>query len=69
MTISEARRFVGCEVALCWHDRNGQELRTESRIYAADFVPLYGPCLMTDAGEIRVDRVVSCELAVQPKIA
>lgn len=69
MTISEARQFVGMEVALCWHDRNGLELRTQSKIYAADFVPLYGPCLITDAGEVRLDRVISCVLMVQPKIA
>lgn len=69
MTISEARSFVGSDVALSWHDRKGEELHVLTTIYSADFVPLYGPCLITDAGEIRLDRVVSCVLVAQPKIA
>jgi hypothetical protein len=69
MTISEAKTFVGLEVALTWSDRHGDEMHAVTKIYSADFVPLYGPCLITDAGEIRLDRVVSCELSVQRKIA
>ncbi len=69
MTIGDAKRFIGKDVTLRWQDRKGDELETVARVYSADFVPLYGPCLLTDAGEVRLDRVVSCELIAQPKIA
>ena len=69
MTISEARSYVGFEVALTWRDRKGEEIQAFTRVYSADFVPLYGPCLITDAGEIRMDRIVACELAAQIRAA
>jgi hypothetical protein len=69
MTISEAKSFIGKEVALSWSDRRGEPIQALTHIYSADFVPLYGPCLITDAGEIRLDRVLGCELAAQRKIA
>jgi hypothetical protein len=69
MTISEAKSFIGSEVELSWTDRRGEEQHAATRVYSADFVPLYGPCLITDAGEIRLDRVVACQLAAQRKVA
>ncbi|HWA82953.1 MAG TPA: hypothetical protein VG820_05950 [Fimbriimonadaceae bacterium] len=69
MTITEAKSFIGSEVELSWRDRRGEELCSTTRVYAADFVPLYGPCLMTDAGEIRLDRIVSCVQAPVEKVA
>lgn len=69
MTIAEARTFIGAEVVLSWHDRKGDELSDTTRIYGADFVPLYGPCLITDFGDIRLDRVVSCERLPEVKVA
>ncbi|HVT14208.1 MAG TPA: hypothetical protein VHE55_18240 [Fimbriimonadaceae bacterium] len=69
MTIIEAKSFIGSEVELSWRDRKGDELSSRTRVYAADFVPLYGPCLLTDAGEIRLDRVISCVAVQVQKIA
>ena len=69
MTISEAKSFIGSEVALTWHDRKGEDVHASTRVYSADFVPLYGPCLITDAGEIRLDRIVDCQMTVQAKAA
>ena len=69
MTIQEARSFIGAEVALSWRDRKGEELQVSTKLFAVDFVPLYGPCLITDAGEIRLDRVVACLLVEQKKTA
>ena len=69
MTISEAKSFIGKEVALTWSDRHGDENHVVTVVYSADFVPLYGPCLITDAGEVRLDRVVSCQLMAQRKVA
>ena len=69
MTISEAKSLVGSDVALTWRDRNGGELNEVTHVYTADFVPLYGPCLITDSGEIRLDRIVAYELAENRKTA
>ena len=69
MTISEARTFVGAEVLLSWHDRKGDELKAVTTIYAADFIPMYGPCVVTDSGEIRIDRIVSCTVVPAVKVA
>jgi hypothetical protein len=69
MTISEAKSYIGSEVHLTWRDRKGADIHASTRVYSADFVPLYGPCLITDAGEIRLDRVVACELAAQIRVA
>jgi hypothetical protein len=40
-----------------------------AEIFDVGFVPLYGPCLITDIGEIRLDRVVSLEYASMNKAA
>jgi hypothetical protein len=69
MTISEAKSYIGSEVDLSWRDRKGEEIHAFTRVYSADFVPLYGPCLITDAGEIRLDRIVTCQLAAQIRAA
>ena len=62
MHIKEARTLVGETVILTWQDRKGEEIREETFVYKADFVPMYGPCLFTDFGEIHVDRILTCEL-------
>lgn len=69
MTISEAKSYIGHEVELCWRDRKGEEICQATRVYSADFVPLYGPCLITDAGEIRLDRIVGCQMLAQRRVA
>ena len=60
MTIGEARSYIGSEVNLTWLDRKGEEHTDVAFVEKADFIPLYGPCLLTDVGEIRLDRIVSC---------
>ena len=69
MTIQEAKSMIGLEVSIAWRDRKGEEVHQVAKVFSADFVPLYGPCLVTDAGDIRLDRIVSCELVAQRKIA
>ena len=66
MLISEAKVFAGMVVDLVYRDRRGDEIASRAHIYEVGFVALYGPCLVTDIGEIRIDRVVSVTpLAVQ----
>lgn len=61
MTIQDARQLVGQTVILHWTDRKGALIQEYTPIYKADFVPMYGPCLFTDFGEITLDKVVSAE--------
>lgn len=69
MSIGEARSFIGTHVHLRWVDRKGEEMSGDTFIHKADFVPLYGPCLITDLGDIRLDRVVGCSASEQAKAA
>lgn len=62
MEISEARLFTDKTVDLTWHDRLGNELTAITPVFEVTFVPLYGPSLITGAGDIRLDRIVSCSL-------
>lgn len=62
MLISEAKELVGNFVNLIYLDRNGQEVKDLAEIFDVAFVPLYGPCMITDIGELRLDRIVSTEI-------
>ncbi len=61
MGIGEARRFVNQSVKLSWFDRKGDEVSDTVQVLDVGFVPLYGPCLITSRGDIRLDRIRSCE--------
>lgn len=69
MLLSEAKKYVGLFVALSYRERSGQSVVKEAEIFDIGFVPLYGPCLITDVGEIRLDRVENCELLANQKAA
>lgn len=62
MEISEARAFHNKSVQLTWTDRNGTAQTKPAHIFEVAFIPLYGPCLVTTEGDIRLDRVVDCVL-------
>jgi hypothetical protein len=55
--LSEAKEYVGKVCAVRWQDRSGNEQLVVSKIYDATYVPLYGGYLITDANDIRLDRV------------
>jgi hypothetical protein len=61
MNIQEAKTFVGMPLRLTWTGRKGDEQSDMVYVFNVGFVPLYGPCLITDKGEIRLDRVVRFE--------
>jgi hypothetical protein len=63
MAIGEARTLIGHKVQLTWADRAGNETSGVVEVFEVNFVPLYGPCLLTDFGDIRVDRVIHYEIA------
>lgn len=68
MDITEAKEFEGQTVKMCWADRNGDAISDEVYVIEVNFVPFYGPCFVTSAGDIRLDRVIECN-AVQRRSA
>lgn len=67
MSIQEAKSFVGCPLRVSWTGRKGDEQSETVHVVQVGFVPLYGPCLITDIGEIRLDRVIRFEALAQEK--
>lgn len=59
MLISDAKSLVGQIVNLEYTDRKGDILSDRVEIFDVNFIALYGPCMITDIGDIRLDRVVS----------
>jgi len=60
MLISEAKAYLGYVVDITYTDRSGRELQQRAEVFDVGFVPLFGPCLITDLGELRLDRVIAC---------
>jgi len=70
MTIQDAKAVIGTQVRVSWTDRKGDEISEMVHVLKVDFVPLYGPCLITDIGEICLNRIVNYVLlATQEKVA
>lgn len=69
MQIQEAKAYVNCQVELTWTDRKGVANTDVVDVYEVNFVPLYGPCMITNVGEIRLDRVQACSAIVPAKLA
>lgn len=61
MDITEAKEFEGQSVLMNWTDRNGDVVSEEVFVIEVNFVPFYGPCFVTSAGDIRLDRVIECK--------
>lgn len=69
MSINEVRNLVGQTVHIAWYDRKGGTCETDTTLYQATFLPMYGPCVITDHGEIPIDRLILCEPMAQAKAA
>lgn len=57
MLVSDAKKYVGFEVEFTYQDRNGEPKQLCGEVFDVTFVPLYGPCLVTDLGDYRLDRI------------
>lgn len=57
VTMSEAKRFVGQVCSVSWRDREGAPVSAESRVHAVTYMPMYGPYLVLDMDDIRLDCV------------
>ena len=60
MLSSDAKAFIGQIVEVEYTDKAGNVYIQNAELYDIGFLPLYGPCLILDIGEIRLDRVNSC---------
>ncbi len=69
MLISDAKLLVGQIVSLEYTDRKGDILSDRVEIFDVNFIALYGPCMITDIGDIRLDRVVSAVAIQESKAA
>lgn len=58
MELKDAKTLAGQCVLLTWLDRKGETITKSVDVYEANFVPLYGPCLITSAGDIQIQKVV-----------
>lgn len=59
MVVQEARRLTNQEIDLRWRDRDGSLNGEVVFVYQLQFIPFYGPCLITSAGEIHIELVDS----------
>lgn len=69
MLISEAQAMIGKIVDVTHLDRQGSEYTSRTEVFDVGFVAVCGPCLITDLGEIRLDRVKSWTPAAAIKVA
>lgn len=69
MLLSDAKKYVGHFVTLSYRERSGDMTNVDAEVFDIGFVPLYGPCLITDVGEFRLDRVESCAQVQQQRAA
>lgn len=60
MLSSDARAYVGRTVHIEFTDRTGTAHNETTEVYDLGFLAVGGPCLITDVGEIRLDRVRNC---------
>src|SRR5215469_6480239 len=64
MSIQDAKAVVGSQLKIYWTGRKGDEISEIVHVLNVGFVPFYGPCLITDIGEISLDRVVDYDCMV-----
>ena len=57
MQVVKAKAYIGQKCIIVSTDRTGAEIKTEAEILDVSYIPLYGSCLVTDVGEIMLDRV------------
>jgi hypothetical protein len=69
MLISDAKKLIGQLVNVDYLDRSGKLLSELVEVFDVNFIALYGPCLITDIGDIRLDRVSRAEPAALERTA
>lgn len=69
MLSSEVKHLVGQIVQVEYVDKAGNTIIQNAELYEIGFLPLYGPCLILDIGEVRLDRVTSLKSAKEARLA
>lgn len=69
MLISDAKKFIGQIVELQFLDRTGTVNTEVVEVFDVNFIALYGPCLITDIGDIRLDRISQATPTTLTKVA
>ncbi len=69
MLISDAKRYIGQIVEIDYLDRTGATHTDIVEVFDVNFIALYGPCLITDIGDIRLDRLSRAEVSTKTKVA
>ncbi|GAB4118994.1 MAG: hypothetical protein Fur0036_03400 [Fimbriimonadaceae bacterium] len=69
MLSSDARAFVGQFVELSYRDRKGDTSSVVAEVFDVNFLPLKGPCLITDVGDFRLDWITSVAVTQQARAA
>lgn len=69
MLISDAKKFIGHTVLVEYLNRAGRTLSETVEVFDVNFIALYGPCLITDVGDIRLDRVLRAEVETPARAA
>lgn len=63
MGVHDAKAYVGALCEIVWKDRKGNTHVTLATVEDAKYVPLYGAYLITDEEDIRLDQVISIQVA------
>ncbi|MER3474134.1 MAG: hypothetical protein C4335_08895 [Armatimonadota bacterium] len=63
MGVHDTKAYVGSLCEIVWKDRTGNTHVTLATVEDARYVPLYGAYLITDAEDIRLDQVISIQVA------
>ncbi len=61
MELTIAKGYDKTNVRLSWYDRGGTLHTEDVYVMEVGFVPMYGQCMVTSVGEIRLDRIYTCE--------
>lgn len=62
MGLQEATQLVGQDIDLVWLDRHGDRKEAIVYVFQAKVHPYHGPYLVTDQGDVMLDRIESiCE--------
>lgn len=69
MLISDAKKLVGQIIDLSYTDRRGETLHEVVEVFDVNFIALYGPCLITNIGDIRLDRVSAATPRASSQVA
>lgn len=69
MLISDAKKLIGQIVDVEFTNRSGKLINERVEVFDVNFIALFGPCLITDLGDIRLDRISKAQAADQQAIA